>query len=239
MGRELTDKTVFLLAGGLGTRLGKLTEQTPKSMVLVLGKPFIHYKLREIANQGLNNVVICAGHFSAQIVNFVEDGSKWSLNVEYSFETDQLLGTGGALAKALKQRPVPEFYVVYGDSLLYFDYNKLESPSEKHAAVMAVFRSQNPYFSCNVRLNSDSGLAEYFQSPDTRLHHMDYGISRIRTKYFLDFAAGKSVFSLGDFFEEVGKLGLLYGVEALVPFQEIGSENGLADCEEFLLGDRR
>lgn len=235
----MKDKTIFLLAGGLGTRLGKLTERTPKSMVPVLGKPFIHYKLIEIANQGVNSVVFCAGHFSAQIMSFVEDGSSWGLNVEYSLETKQLLGTGGALAKALKQKPVHEFYVVYGDSLLYFDYNQLQFPSDNYAAVMAVCRGQDYPSRGNVSWNSKSGLVEYFQNPDRTLHHMDYGVSRIRTKSFLDFADGKNIFYLGEYFEEVGKRKLLHGVEALVPFQEIGSETGLANCEKFLLGEKR
>jgi len=235
----VNNKTVFILAGGLGTRLGKLTEQIPKAMVPVLGEPFIHYKLKEISDQRISSVVICAGHFSEQIINFVDDGSKWGLTVRYSLETDQLLGTGGALAMALKQEPVQEFHVVYGDSLLYFDYNQLTFPSEKHAAVMAVFRGHNRPLAGNVRWDSMSGFAQYFQSPDPSLQHVDYGISRIRTNSFLDFAAGKNTFSLGEFFEEVGRLGLLHGVEARMPFQEIGSENGLADCERFLQGDRR
>jgi NDP-sugar pyrophosphorylase family protein len=239
IGREVNDKTVFLLAGGLGTRLGKLTEQSPKSMVPVLGKPFIHYKLKEIADQCISSVVVCAGHFSAQIMNFVEDGSKWGLNVEYSLETQQLLGTGGALSKALKQKPVHDLYVVYGDSLLYFDYDQLQFPSDSHAAVMAVFRGQNYPSAGNVSWNSKTGFAEYFQNPDRSLHHMDYGVSRIRTKSLLDFADGKDIFHLGEYFEEVGKRRLLHGVEALVPFQEIGSESGLANCEKFLLGENR
>ena len=68
---------------------------------------------------------------------------------------------------------------------------------------------------------------------------MDYGISRIKTKSFLEFAEGKNIFDLGEYFEEVGKRKILHGVEALVPFQEIGSEKGLATCEKFLLGDSR
>ena len=239
LGRKVNNKTVFLLAGGLGTRLGKLTEQLPKSMVPVLGNPFIHYKLKEIADQRISSVVICAGHFSEQIMNFVEDGSKWGLNIEYSLETHQLLGTGGALSKALKQKPVQDFYVVYGDSLLYFDYDQLQFPSDTYAAVMAVFRGQNHHSMGNVNWNSKTGFAEYFQNPDRSLHHMDYGVSRIRTKSLLDFADGKDVFHLGEYFEEVGKRRLLHGVEALVPFQEIGSENGLANCEKFLLGEDR
>lgn len=235
----MNGKTVFILAGGLGTRLGKLTEQTPKSMVPLLGKPFIHYKLKEIAEQQIKSVVICVGHFSAQIVDFVEDGSKWGLNVEYSVETDQLLGTGGALAKGLEQKATHEFYVVYGDSLLHIDYKQLEFRSETQVAVMAVSPRPSYFSTGNVNWDSKSGFAEYFQSPDRSLHHMDYGISRIKTESFLAFAADKKTFHLGEYFEEVGKRRILLGVEALVPFQEIGSETGLADCETFLLGDRR
>jgi hypothetical protein len=104
---------------------------------------------------------------------------------------------------------------------------------------MAVFRRQNNSLTGNVSWNSKSGFAEYFQNPDRSLDYMDYGISIIRTNSFLEFADDKNIFHLGEFFEEVGKQKLLHGVEALVPFQEIGSENGLANCEKFLLGENR
>jgi hypothetical protein len=235
-GGEVTDDTVFLLSGGLGTRLGAITEQLPKAMVPVLGKPFIDYKLQEIASQGIAKVVLCVGHFSNQIIDFVNDGSRWGLKVEYSIETNNLLGTGGALAKALRTNEVEDFYVAYADSLLFFDYKELTHLTGNHEAVMAVFKPRSSNLICNVEWNSNQPWAQYFQNPRNSLQYMDYGVTKIKSLGFLEFALGKQDFSLGEYFEFISPSRALFGVEAKVPFQEIGSFSGLAQTEKYLGG---
>ena len=88
---------VAILAGGLATRLKPITNTIPKSMVEVAGVPFIAHQLIELQRQGVEEIVLCLGHFGEQVESFVKDGSEYGVRVQYSYETQGLLGTGGAI----------------------------------------------------------------------------------------------------------------------------------------------
>ena len=75
-----------LLAGGLATRLGAMTERVPKSMLQVAGEPFVAHQLRLLAGQGIRDVVICCGHLGGLIAEFVGDGSCFGCRVRYSYD---------------------------------------------------------------------------------------------------------------------------------------------------------
>ena len=80
---------VVILAGGLGTRLGDISKKTPKSMILIDKKPFLHYQLKYLKLQGVKRVIICTGHLGNQIEEFFESGSKYNLEIIYSSEGNQ------------------------------------------------------------------------------------------------------------------------------------------------------
>ena len=115
---------IAILAGGLATRLRPLTETIPKSLIEVGGEPFIVHQLRELSRQGVKDVVVCLGHLGEQIKSFVKDGSEYGVRVRYSYETQNLLGTGGAIRNALPLLN-DEFFVLYGDSWLDIDYSSV------------------------------------------------------------------------------------------------------------------
>src|SRR5438477_11700098 len=92
---------VAVLAGGLATRLRPLTGRTPKAMLEVAGEPFIAHQLRLLRREGVSHVVLCVGYLAEQIADFVGDGSRFGLRVDYKPAGPRLLGTGGALRAAL------------------------------------------------------------------------------------------------------------------------------------------
>ncbi|MGC2620498.1 MAG: sugar phosphate nucleotidyltransferase, partial [Acidobacteriaceae bacterium] len=106
-----------LLAGGLATRLRPVTATTPKSLVPVAGEPFLAHQLRRLRTSGLREVVLCTGHLGNQIEDFAGDGSRFGLDIAYSHDGNQPLGTGGALRAALPLLG-SRFLVMYGDSWL-------------------------------------------------------------------------------------------------------------------------
>ena len=108
---------VAILAGGLATRLRPITKTIPKALVPVAGRPFVLWQLEHLRDQGVSRVVLCTGYRSTQIEQIVGDGSQFGVAVEYSDDGTSLLGTGGALGKALPLLG-PEFFVLYGDSFL-------------------------------------------------------------------------------------------------------------------------
>src|SRR5436309_9519480 len=112
-GVELADFPTAILAGGLATRLGSLTESIPKSLVRVSGEPFLAHQLELLRNQGITRVVLCVGHLGEMIKAHFGNGASFDLALEYSFDGPRLIGTGGALRKALPQLG-EKFFVLYG-----------------------------------------------------------------------------------------------------------------------------
>jgi NDP-sugar pyrophosphorylase family protein len=109
-----------ILAGGLGTRLGCITKNIPKPMVLVAGKPFLEYQIVELQRQGFCDILLLVGHFSDQIQSHFVDGQRLHVSIRYSAETTPQ-GTGGGLKLAASMLQ-DEFLLIYGDSYLPIDY---------------------------------------------------------------------------------------------------------------------
>src|SRR5271170_1674359 len=106
-----------ILAGGLATRLRPTTDTVPKALIQVAGEPFIVHQLRLLQRKGVQKVVLCVGHLGEQIERCIGDGRQFGLQVAYSFDGKTLMGTGGALRRALPMLG-QVFFVLYGDSYL-------------------------------------------------------------------------------------------------------------------------
>ena len=109
-----------ILAGGLGTRLGALTQQVPKPMVLVAGRPYLEHQLRLLRHQNITDIIVLLGYLGEQIQDYFRDGSAWGLSVRYSQEPTPM-GTGGAVRDA-RELLAEHFLLIYGDSYLPIDY---------------------------------------------------------------------------------------------------------------------
>src|ERR1035441_7840986 len=112
---------IAILAGGLATRLRPITETLPKALIEVAGEPFLAHQLRLLRRNGFERVVLCVGYLGEKIGAFAGDGRAFGLHVEYAFDAPQLLGTAGALRRALPLLG-DAFAVIYGDSYLPCDY---------------------------------------------------------------------------------------------------------------------
>ena len=110
---------VVILAGGLGTRLGDLTQRIPKSLVEVDDKPIIGHILDWISDQGCNRALILTGHLGEQFEQYTHH----TVSLTYVQEP-QPLGTGGALWNAVDYLE-PEFILLWGDDFHPIDYQKL------------------------------------------------------------------------------------------------------------------
>lgn len=90
----------MILAAGRGERMRPLTDQTPKPMLPVRGKPLIQWHLESLARAGFQQVVINIAHLGEQIQHHVGDGQRWGLTVRYSLEPEGALETAGGIATA-------------------------------------------------------------------------------------------------------------------------------------------
>lgn len=106
--------TAVVLAGGLGTRLRSVVPDKPKVLAEVAGRPFLEYLLEKLADEGIQNVVLCTG-FKAEQVEERFGNHFQNLRLSYSREIDPL-GTGGALRLALPLCQSSTLLVLNGDS---------------------------------------------------------------------------------------------------------------------------
>jgi mannose-1-phosphate guanylyltransferase len=116
-------ETAVVLAGGLGTRLRAAVAGRPKVLAPAAGQPFLHYVLEYLAGQGIRRVVLCVGYLADQVQEFTGNGSRWSLEIEYSQE-EAPLGTAGALRRAALQLEQP-YFALNGDTLFRVDLRAL------------------------------------------------------------------------------------------------------------------
>ena len=91
--------TAMILAAGLGTRLGALTQDKPKALVTLNGKPLLQHCIENLINNGFHHIVINVHHFGEQIIDFVEH-HQFGADIQISDERDLLMDTGGGIVKA-------------------------------------------------------------------------------------------------------------------------------------------
>ncbi|MCH8921384.1 MAG: nucleotidyltransferase family protein [Chloroflexi bacterium] len=97
----------LIVAGGEGERLRPLTDERPKPMIEVAGKPILEHQIRWLAGQGISDVVLLCGYKAEVIQDHFRDGSRFGLRIQYSLE-DEPLGRGGALKLGSRLLPPDE-----------------------------------------------------------------------------------------------------------------------------------
>jgi NDP-sugar pyrophosphorylase family protein len=228
-----------LLAGGVATRMRPLTETLPKSLLEVAGKPFLDHQLALLARQGVRHVVICAGYLGEQMQNFAGNGAKWGLSIEWSFDGDQLLGTGGALMRALPLLG-EEFLVSYGDS--YLDEPFAPILAAFHAsgqpALMTVLRNDGQWDTSNIEFE-DGRLLRYDKVRLTpAMRHIDYGLQALKREALAGWPLARK-FDLAAVYASLVEAGRMAGYETTRRFYEIGSPQGLAELDALLKGQKK
>jgi NDP-sugar pyrophosphorylase family protein len=225
---------VAILAGGLATRLHPLTETVPKALLPVAGRPFIHWQLALLAQQGVTEVVLCAGHLGEQIRSAVGDGRGFGVTVRYSFDGAALLGTGGALKRALPMLG-NAFFVLYGDSYLRCSFPAAQSAYEARAApgLMTVFCNEDRLEKSNVLFRNGWVLEYDKRSPHPYMRHIDYGLSILSTQA-LQRSPTSTAFDLADLYHELATRRELAALTVAERFYEIGSIAGIEATEHYL-----
>lgn len=124
---------VVLMVGGLGSRLRPLTENTPKPMLSVGGKPILQTIVKGFVEKGFNKITMCLGYKSDVIKDFFKDGSTFGASINY-VEEDKKMGTAGALTLLTKKLEKP-FFVMNGDLLTNINYEQMLDYHESHNSI--------------------------------------------------------------------------------------------------------
>jgi NDP-sugar pyrophosphorylase family protein len=224
---------VAILAGGLATRLHPVTESIPKALVEVAGRPFAEHQLDWLHSQGIEDVKFLVGYRGEMIREALGDGSRWDLRIEYIFDGQRLLGTGGALRRALPSLG-PAFFVMYGDSYLRCDLPAIQHVFESSGrdALMTVFRNDNQWDRSNVEFAAGRIVRYDKQQQTPEMKHIDYGLGVLTAAALERYPQGE-VFDLADVYRGLLAGGRLAAAEVTDRFYEIGSPEGLAETRAF------
>ena len=226
-----------ILAGGLSTRLRPATDKTPKALLSVAGEPFVIHQLRLLHSQGLRKIVLCVGYLGEMIEAEVGDGSSLGMQISYSFDGPTLLGTGGALKRALPKLG-EQFLVIYGDSYMPVDYSAIVEAFvlSKKPALMTVFKNESRWDKSNVWFEAGE-IHRYDKKLRTaEMRHIDYGIAVLSAEVFVSFPDDRA-FDLADVYSHLVSEKQIAAYEVKQRFYEIGSREGLAELD-FLLRDK-
>lgn len=229
---------VVILAGGLATRMRPETESTPKSLLLVNGRPFVDWQLDRLASSGARSVVMLVGYLGEQIETHVRRALDRGLMVAYSYDGEQLSGTGGALRRALA-RLEPEFVLTYGDSYLPFDYAAPLLDLRAHpeaVATMSVYRNRGQLGPSNVAIEGD-WVSKYEKgASDPELDCIDYGAIALRRSALEGIEDG-AVWGLEALWKKLARKRQLRALTVPERFYEIGSPEGRAELERHLASE--
>ena len=165
---------VILLAAGLGTRLRPLTDQRPKCLMPVGGRPLLEIWLKRLTNAGFGPFLVNTHHLKDQVFDFVKN-SEFRSQVEL-VEEPQLLGTAGTVRANLDFFQESDGMLLHADNYCLADLDQFQRAHENRTSgcvmTMMTFYTQDPS-SCGVaEIDSDgvvTGFYEKVKNPPTSI----------------------------------------------------------------------
>ncbi len=222
-----------ILAGGLGTRLGRMTRTVPKAMVPVSGRPFMEFEVGLLRKEGVDDLVVCIGHLGGAIIEHFGDGSDFGVRIRYSRDGPKLLGPAGALKKA---GPLlgESFFVTYGDVYLRAPYSSMMKAllgSEK-PALMAAYKNDDRHGRSDLRISR--GLVVLYDKKGRRgMSWINYGVTALKREALARIPPGRAV-GEEEFYGALVERGELLAYPVSRRFYEIGSPAALAEFERYV-----
>ena len=146
----------IILAGGKGERLRPYTNDRPKPLVEINGKPILAYQLEQLTKAGITEVIFACSYFHEALEKHVDSGSKYGIKAAFSVE-ETPLGRGGGIKKAMKMLPEgwENVLITNGDNLWKLDVSGLIKKHEERNAIATVVV---------VPLKSPYGIVEFNES---------------------------------------------------------------------------
>jgi len=176
----------FLLAAGLGSRLRPITNEIPKCLVPINGKPLLDYWFRLFQKYGIDEILINLHYLPDKVLTFLE-------SVSYPFEIkavyeEQLLGSAGTVLtnKAWVENE-DDFFVIYADNLSNVNLNQILSFHLKHKPVftMGLFQTTRPEECGIATIDREQTIIGFEEKPESpRSNLANAGIYLVRSNLF-------------------------------------------------------
>ena len=227
-----------ILAGGLGARLKPVTDEIPKAMIPIRGKPFLEHQIGLLKRNGVSDIVLCLGYLGEKIKDHFGDGAKFGVKISYSEEGKKLMGTAGALKKAEAMLD-DAFFVTYGDAYLLIDYRGVMEYFQKtdKLGLMVVYKNYDKYDRSNVVV--EDGMVKIYdkKKKHPNMVYIDFGVSALRKKALGLIRSGE-VMDLEGLYQQLIRRRELRAFETDQRFFEVGSPEGLREFEELVFSEK-
>ena len=203
--RERFENEIFLMVGGLGTRLGELTKELPKPLLKIGNKPILEIILDSFLAQGFYKFTFAVNYKAELIESYFGDGSKWGADINYLRESKRM-GTCGALS-LIEERPELPFLVMNGDLLTKINFKHLLEfhKARNSLATMAVreYDVQVPFGVISLEGNRIKDLVE----KPTQRYFVNAGVY-VLSPEALDFIPNDSFYDITTLFQDLLHKGL-------------------------------
>ena len=219
---------IFILAGGLGTRIRSMFPAQPKPLIPIHGKPFLEWQLELLMQQGFSSFVFCVSYLAEKIIRQFGDGSAWGATIEYSIE-ETLLGTAGALKHAARFFQQTSL-VLNGDTYVATDYQALLSRHREYGGVgclgLVAVQDTNRYG--QVIISPEHRIVEFrekAQSP-CRTWLINAGVYVLEPAVLDYIPSGRAVSIEKETFPALVAQNALYGFPVEGAFVDMGTPEG-------------
>lgn len=158
----------IILAGGTATRLQDVADDTPKALVDVDGRPFITYQFNQLLKAGIRRVIVCTGHLSTKFPEIMDHKYK-ELEIIYSTEQEPL-GTGGAIANAIKLIISNNCLIMNGDSYINTHLDKFiewHNKNDFHGSILVTdAKKENRYG--NIKISNTGRIKSFSEKGEVK-----------------------------------------------------------------------
>ncbi len=214
----------MILAAGRGKRMGSLTENTPKPLLKVGGRCLIEWQIARLEQAGFKDIVINLGYLGEQIANYLGDGGRYGVAIEYSIEPPEGLETGGGVFQALPLLGDKPFVLVNADVFCDYPYELLRSKTPESIHLVLVdtpaFKAKGDF----ALLNGQLVVGEQLTFS---------GISVINPKIFAHCQAG--FFPIAPLFHQAIENGGATAEYYSGQWMDVGTPERLMQAEQLLL----
>ncbi len=231
----------MIFAAGLGTRLKPFTENSPKAMAPVNGKPLLQRNIEYLKSFGFHDFVINVHHYPEQITGFLKEQKNFGCNIIISDETDALLETGGGLKKAAQylagENP---FLVMNVDILTNLDVSQMIAHHKEHrslATLAVTSRVTSRYFLFNAAhelcgwMNQKTGEEKIMRNEPGLIPKAFSGIHVIEPQIF-ELMKREGKFSIVDVYLELCEHQIISGYDHTADVLiDVGKPEAIAEAE--------
>ncbi|MFZ4581320.1 MAG: nucleotidyltransferase family protein [Paludibacter sp.] len=241
----------LIFAAGLGTRLKPITDNLPKALVPIAGKPLLEHVILKLKAQGFDEILINVHHFPDQIINFVKANNAFGIRIEISDEREMLLDTGGGIKNATSFFDDNKPFLVHNvDILSTVNLNELYNQhlrSNPLATLVVSKRDTFRYllFDDGLRLRgwinekTSETKPSNFQHPERYAKFAFSGIQILSPQVFTLMKAYPQKFPIMDFYlENMKENNILSFVPADYEMIDVGKINVLEEAERFVINQK-